>query len=567
VSKRRKRSVIAEEATLEAEKVEEAAKITRAARAAKADKAETAERAAERAATPPITVEERDTGRAFVALVAVSGALLAARWFAARAIGFGDSEALYACYAKHPQAAYLDHPGLVGLLASAMGDERGPTPASVHALTAVFATVYPWLWVLVARRVMNASRAHALLVGVVVAVVPEIAIGLFALTPDLPLAFAELAAIGAACVAMNEEPRTGRAAGLFALAGTMCGVAAASKLSGLLLFPAFAIAFARGRHARTPWPWAGLFAGLMAFAPVARYEVAHGFPMLRHRLVDTQVGAGPSLRNMGALLGGQLLYLSPILAVIAVALLIDLWRRRNEDDTARLLAWSTVIPLATLAILGLVSRVAEPHWLAPAWLPLPLWAARRATLAKETAAKESAAKETDAKRPRLFGARWVGGGVVLAVLMVAAVHAWVLVPTAPKLAPKSYDAKLDIANELFGWPDVVTALGEVGAADADTVVVGPHWVVCAQLHAALEGARVGCDGAIPDDFDGWLPKDEWRRADRILFVTDARFPIEPEKKLTDYNLSGVQHVTTLRAGRAVRTFTITTLERRARASL
>ena len=28
--------------------------------------------------------------------------------------GFGDSEALYACYALHPQPAYLDHPALIG---------------------------------------------------------------------------------------------------------------------------------------------------------------------------------------------------------------------------------------------------------------------------------------------------------------------------------------------------------------------------------------------------------------------------------------------------------------------
>ena len=31
-------------------------------------------------------------------------------------IGFGDSEALYACYAMHPQPAYLDHPGLIGVI-------------------------------------------------------------------------------------------------------------------------------------------------------------------------------------------------------------------------------------------------------------------------------------------------------------------------------------------------------------------------------------------------------------------------------------------------------------------
>src|SRR6185503_15989138 len=49
--------------------------------------------------------------------VVVSVVLLAVRLAAARVVGFGDSEALYACYALHPQPAYLDHPGLVGLFA------------------------------------------------------------------------------------------------------------------------------------------------------------------------------------------------------------------------------------------------------------------------------------------------------------------------------------------------------------------------------------------------------------------------------------------------------------------
>ena len=503
-------------------------------------------------ATPEATPEERATARAFVALLVVSGALLAVRWWAARAIGFGDSEALYACWAKHPQAAYLDHPGLVGLLAGAMGDERGATPMSVHSITAIFATVFPWLFVLVARRVLGASRERALLTGLVVAVVPEIAIGLYALTPDLPLAFAELAALGAAYAATNEAPRSTRAAGLFALTGLMCGVAGASKVSGLLLFVGLAVAFAKGRHARTPWPWLGLAAGLAPMVPVVRHELAHGFPMLRHRLVDTQAGAGPSLRNLGALVGGQLAYVSPVLLAIAVALAVDLWRRRNDDDGARVLAWATFVPLAALAALTLVSRVAEPHWLAPAWLPLPLWAARRAA---------------SDDRPRLLGPRWVAGGATLAAVLVAAVHAWVLVPGASKLAPKGSDPKLDISNELFGWREVASALDDVGVADPGTVVVGPHWVICAQLHAALEGVRVGCDTPIRDDFDDWLPRDEWRAADRVVWVTDARFPSEPEKLLPELHLAGVQHVTTIRAGRAIRHFTITTLERRARAAL
>ena len=48
--------------------------------------------------------------------------LSAVRVTAADRLGFGDSEALYASYAFYPQAVYLDHPGLIGLFARAIGD-------------------------------------------------------------------------------------------------------------------------------------------------------------------------------------------------------------------------------------------------------------------------------------------------------------------------------------------------------------------------------------------------------------------------------------------------------------
>src|SRR5207248_9764051 len=54
-------------------------------------------------------------------LAAASAALLVARLFAAGRVGFGDSVALYACWAMHPQPAYLDDPGLAGILARAIG--------------------------------------------------------------------------------------------------------------------------------------------------------------------------------------------------------------------------------------------------------------------------------------------------------------------------------------------------------------------------------------------------------------------------------------------------------------
>jgi hypothetical protein len=155
----------------------------------------------------------------------------------------------------------------------------------------------------------------------------------------------------------------------------------------------------------------------------------------------------------------------------------------------------------------------------------------------------------------------------LAAAIVLAVHAWVLVPTFARVVPAS-GARLDIANELYGWPDVVRAVREEAARASgpisspdDLVVVGPHWVICAQLEAALEGRlRVGCNSPIPDDFDNWWPRERWRSARVLIWVTDARFG--PPPSLRAYARVHGREVHIQRGRRSVRAFEIATLERR-----
>jgi hypothetical protein len=499
------------------------------------------------------------------ALGLVSVALLLLRLWAAFQIGFGDSEALYATWALHPQPAYLDHPGLVGLVARAIGGGIAPEPLRAHLVTAVLATLVPWMVVVVARAA-GASRERAAAAGLVVAVVPETAVGLFALTPDLLLAPLWLGALGCAVLGLSPSlgsPGRGREAALLG-AGLLAGIAASAKISGLLLMSALATTYAllatgsssetrdTRSVARSIWPWAGLAAGVVVLVPIARYEALLDWPMFRHRLVATQSGAGLALRNLGALLGGQLVYLSPVVAWLAVVVARDLYRQRSSDVTSRLLWLAFALPLGPLLILCLWSPVAEPHWIAPALLPLPIHAARSRT-----------------------AIRFVTPAAAVAAAFTVAAHLYVLVPAASRLAPTEADPRADIASELYGWPVAVAAVREQMRAAAtpfdpdgrEVVVVGPHWTVCAQLHAALEGVRVGCATPIPDDFDRWVPRAEWRSADDVLFVTDARFPTDGADQLPGHVLAGHNRIRTFRGGRPARVFDLYLYSRRATGSL
>ena len=99
------------------------------------------------------------------------------------------------------------------------------------------------------------------------------------------------------------------------------------------------------------------------------------------------------------------------------------------------------------------------------------------------------------------------------------------------------------------------------------VVVGPHWTICAQLHAALPGIRVGCATPIPDDFDAWLPRESWRNAEHVLFVTDNRFGGDGGEQLPGHVRVSQSRVRVLRGGRTARVFELYLYDRRAQGSL
>jgi hypothetical protein len=510
---------------------------------------------------------------AFLALLGLSVAMLGIRFYAAQVVGFGDSEALYACYAAHPQPAFLDHPALVGLVARVIGEGAIPTPLRVHAITSLVATVVPWI-VFSTARATSAARGPAALAGLIVAVIPETAVGLFGLTPDLLLAPAWLGVLALAALAMRGAASSNRSAAAFLGAGLLAGVACAAKVSGLLLFAALfftyvAAAFSdapglgkdtRARAAvRTVWPWAGLVAGLVVVAPIVLFEAKTGWPMLRHRFVDTQHDAGAAvvLRNLGALLGGQLAYLSPVFAVLVVVVARDLWRERSRDAVSRLLFLAFAIPIAPLLAMCVWSPVAEPHWLAPAFLVLPIHAARRVG---EVA---------------LSSKRVTTVALAVAATLTAIAHAWVLLPASARLLPTSADPKIDIASELYGWPTAIAAVKEQMATAStpfdpegrEVVVVGPHWTICAQLQAGLPGVRVGCATPVTDDFDTWLPRKEWRAAEHVLFVTDNRFPGDGAEQLPGHVAEAQSRVRILRGGRTARVFELVLYDRRAQGSL
>jgi hypothetical protein len=488
---------------------------------------------------PPSLASKLRAHAPIVIASAASVILLTLRLYAADILGFGDAEALYASYAHHPQPVYVDHPGLIGVLARLIGGGAPPSPATAHRVTSVLATAAPWLGALAARAA-GASPNRAAIAAIALLVTPEIAVGLFGMTPDLPLIILWYASLAASLWAL-----TGKAGSMRTLIGALVGGAAAglafdAKVSGALLLAGLTLAWA-SRHARahlrTSAPWAGLLLALVMISPVVMDEVGSGFPMLRHRLIDTQKDAGVSLRNVGALLGGQLLYVTPPILLGAYFAARDLHRRRHDDPSSYLL-WSTTIASIPLILVCLVSRVAEPHWVAPLYLALPVHLARRPSVL----------------RPRL-----ARSAIAVGATIVALAHAWVLLPLGPWLLGRKYEPRYDLANDLYAWRNVLPVVRNAlvtSATETPPILIGPHWTVCAQLHAALPASvLVGCRSDIPDDFSHWLPASTWQHAPSLLYVSDDRFPL-PFDLLQRRRVEGTWGVEVRRGGQVVRRVTI-----------
>lgn len=485
----------------------------------------------------------------------VTFVLMLARLSLTEHVGFGDAEALYVVYSMYDQATFLDHPGLIGWLGRVLATGREQLdPVAIHWFTSLAATAICWL-VGAAARGAGAKWRGTLIAVIAMSVVPEFAVGLFAYTPDIPLAIAWIGALGFGAMALGADAKSTKSYAATIATGLCAGLACASKASGVLLAVALVATWlAPGvRHRfKTFAPYAALIVGIAIPLPMIVREASLGWPMLMHRLVDTQIGFGPSIRNVGGLIGGQLLYLTPFVAVAAVLVAIHLTRHATDNPIDRLLFNTSVPVFVVLSVLTILSRVAEPHWVAPSYLGLVVYLARH---------------------PEVVSRRLAKGSIYTSLAAIALVFVVVRFPLLPKVMGPYYRARYDLTNDLYAWRSgigaVRRALSDVRNASIDRVtVLGPHWIVCAQVKAALgDRVKVGCESPNGDDFSQWHPREKWIDDTVLLYVTDDRFDVDVRSRFTDRVIQQVHRVSVRRGGVVVRKIRVLQLGKMGSASL
>ena len=127
------------------------------------------------------------------------------------------------------------------------------------------------------------------------------------------------------------------------------------------------------------------------------------------------------------------------------------------------------------------------------------------------------------------------------------------------------DPQIIAAVERLGNLDTVEAARTPLDAN-DVVVVGLHWTVCGQLRAGLPRTiDVGCMTHGGDDFDTWLPREQWMKRGTVILVTTDKLGMDrPEELFPDFAIDGDSRVSMFRGGRPMRVFHIIILRRRAK---
>jgi 4-amino-4-deoxy-L-arabinose transferase-like glycosyltransferase len=279
------------------------------------------------------------------------------RLILAAVIPLSPDETYYWVWSVRLQPGYFDHPPMVAFWIRAGTAIFGNTPLGVRVagpLAAALGSVLLWR----AGEDMFPKRHAGLLAAALLNATLILGVGTIIMTPDTPLMFFWIACIAA----LGRWLATGDDRWWLAV-GAASGCALLSKYTALLLIAAvffWLITSRQGRETlKTPWPWAGLLVAALVFAPNVTWNAGHGWiSYLKQGSRLTEFDVSRSAQFLAELLVGQFALATP---VIAVLLVIGIWRLRVARGPGALLLWLALLPAAVF-VAHVVSGRVQANW-------------------------------------------------------------------------------------------------------------------------------------------------------------------------------------------------------------
>jgi 4-amino-4-deoxy-L-arabinose transferase-like glycosyltransferase len=367
----------------------------------------------------------------------IAAALVAVELAVSGRYGFMQDELYFIEAGRHLAFGYVDQPPLAPLLTRIVTSVLGVSPTAVRIIPALAGGAV----VVIAARcaaLFGAGRFGRVLAALTTACAPVIftSVHVDNTTPlDLLLWAAVVACVATAL--LRDRPRW------WLGAGTAAGLGLENDNLMLLLLAGIAVGLlisAQRQVLRTRWPWLGAAVAAVIWAPNLIWEAANGWPQLA--MAAALRSENTSAGDYAAGLPIQLLYIGLLVAPVAVAGFVRLWR----TPELRFIAAA-----ATLVLVYVLAWIPGKAYYADGMAP--------AVLAAGSAAAEqwiARGRRPRARTALLIAAPLIGLVILpeaLPVVPVSAVH------TLPASAQQSSDL-----GDTIGWPQLTRAVAAQDAA-------------------------------------------------------------------------------------------------------
>jgi hypothetical protein len=281
-----------------------------------------------------------------------------------------------------------------------------------------------------------------------------------------------------------------------------------SKLTGVFVFVgvlAYVVTVPKARrHLATPGPWLAVAVALIVFSPWLVWNAQHSDVGLSFQTRRLPSGSGLHPLWLLEFIGGQALYLFPLLFVPFVMALWRALRTGRREPGAWLIALIAVGPIVLFNVISLFAH-SQPHWPMPGWVfTIPLFGRDAAILAAE--------------RPR-FARRYMAWSAGLVGVILAALTWQTLLGG---LIPASWGPRADVTLDLVDWSDLKPALEARGLLGPDAVVASPIWMTAGKVsHALGPEVTVICACGNPQQFRYRTDQSRWNGRDMPVIVPEG----------------------------------------------
>jgi 4-amino-4-deoxy-L-arabinose transferase-like glycosyltransferase len=281
------------------------------------------------------------------------------RFLVGAATPLSADEAYYWLWSKHLAAGYYDHPPGIAFAIWIGTELFGDTSFGVRFVPLILSVVASWAaWR--TGGILLKDEYSAALATLFFNLMPMIGIETLVATPDA----LEIAAAVLLLFAVAKVAESGRAV-WWIVAGIAGGFALLSKYTGFFLgagILVWLLAMPQQRHwLVSPWPYVGGCIALMMFAPVIVWNADHGWISLATQFGRVG-GGGFTLRYLAELLAGQFGLATPFIAVLGVAGIVTILRRRETTRPDLALIAAMVIPATAYFVWHSLHDRVQGNW-------------------------------------------------------------------------------------------------------------------------------------------------------------------------------------------------------------